>query len=184
MGIQIYDQISIARKLSKVKLCRAFSLEFGLKRVQIARNIAKLACTLVYQMGIQIFDQISILGIWSKVKLHHAVLLRFGLKEGKRALNITKFGMHSYLPNGHLNLWSYFNSKKLVKRETLSCAFAKVALKGSEIAWNFAKVSVYACLLKWVHKYTFKFHFLKSQQKCIFSAFVWPSLNGGQNSCK
>ena len=26
--------------------------------------------------------------------------------------------------------------------------------------------------LKWVHKSTFKFHFLKSQQKCIFSAFV------------
>ena len=41
MGIQIYDQILIARKLSKVKLRRAFSLEFSLKRVQIARNIAK-----------------------------------------------------------------------------------------------------------------------------------------------
>ena len=41
MGIQIHDQISIARKLSKVKLRRAFSLEFDLKRVQIARNIEK-----------------------------------------------------------------------------------------------------------------------------------------------
>ena len=92
--------------------------------------------------------------------------------------------MHSYLPNGHLNLWSYFNSKKLVKRETLLCSFAKDALKGSEIARNVAKVSVYACLLKWVHKSTFKFHFLKTKQKCIFSAFVWPSLNEGQNSSK
>ena len=41
MGIQIYDQISIARKLSKVKLRRAFSLEFGLNQVEITRNIAK-----------------------------------------------------------------------------------------------------------------------------------------------
>ena len=118
------------------------------------------------------------------MKLHHSISLRFGLKEGKRALDITKFGMHSYLPNGNLNLWSYFNSKKMVKRETLSCAFGKVALKGSEIAPNVAKVSVYGCLLKWVDKSTFKFHFLKSQQKCIFSTFVWPSLNEGQNSSK
>ena len=137
---------------------------------------------LVYQMGIQIYDQISILGIWSKVKLHHAISLRFGLKEAKRAMNITKFGIHSYLPNGHLNIWSYFNSKKLVKWETLSCAFAKVPPKGSEIAQNIAKVSVYACLLKWVPKSTFTFHFWKSQQKCIFSTFVWPSLNEGQTS--
>ena len=41
MGIQIYDQISIVRKLSKVKVHRAFSLEFGLKRVQIGQNITK-----------------------------------------------------------------------------------------------------------------------------------------------
>ena len=138
---------------------------------------------LVYQMGIQIYDQISILGIWWKEKLHHVVSLRFVLKEEKRALNITKFGMHN-LPNGHLNLWSYFNSKKLVKRETLSCAFAKVALKGSSIARNVVKVSLYACLLKWVHKSTFKFHFLKSQQKCMFSTLVLPSSNEGQNSSK
>ena len=36
---------------------------------------------------------------------------------------------------------------------------AKVAVKGSEIGWNFVKVSVYACLLKWVPKSTFKFQF-------------------------
>ena len=118
------------------------------------------------------------------MKLRHAVSLRYGLKEGKRALNITKFSMHSFLPNLHLNLWSCFNSKKLVKRENLSCAFTKVALKGSEIAQNIAKVSVYTCLLKWVPKSTFKFHFWKSPQKCIFSTFVWPSLNEGQNSSK
>ena len=97
---------------------------------------------------------------------------------------VTKFCMHSYLPNGHLNLWSYLNSKKLVKRETLSCTFAKVALKGSEIYWNVVKVSVYACLLKWVPNSTFKFHFWKSQEKCIFSTFVRPSLNVGPKSSK
>ena len=122
----------------------------------------------VYQMGIQIYDHISILRIWSKVKLRHVVSLRFGLKEGKRTLNITKFGMHSYLPNGHLNLWSYFNSKKLVKRETLSCAFTKVALKGIELARNVVKVSVYTCLLKWLPKSTFKFHFWKVNKSASF----------------
>ena len=88
------------------------------------------------------------------MKVRHAVSLRFGLKEGKRALNITKFGMHSYLPNGHLNI-----------RETLSCAFDKVALKGSEIARNVAKVCVYACLLKWVPKSTFQISLLKKSTK-------------------
>ena len=93
-------------------------------------------------------------------------IMQFCLKEGKRALNITKFVMHSYLPNGHLNIWSYFNSKKLVKRETLSCAFTKVALKGSEIVQNIAKVSVYACLLKWVPKIHFEISLLKKAKKC------------------
>ena len=172
MGIQIYDQISIARKLSKVKLHRAFSLEFDLKQVKIDRNIAKFGVHACISTGHpNLWSNFSILGIWSKVKLHHAVSLRFGVKEGKRALNITKFGMHCYLPNGHLNIWSYFNSKNLVKRETLSCAFTKVAHKGSEIARNIVKVSMYAYLLKWVPKSTFKFHFWESQQKCIFSTF-------------
>ena len=58
MGMQINDQISIARKLSKVKLCCAFSLKFGLKRVQIARNIAKFGVHACIQPDIQIHDQI------------------------------------------------------------------------------------------------------------------------------
>jgi len=45
-----------------------------------------------------------------KRELHRAVSLRFGLKEGKIAMDITKFVMHSYLPNGHLNLQSNFKS--------------------------------------------------------------------------
>ena len=66
------------------------------------------------------------------MKLHDVVSLRFGLKEAKIAMNIKQFGIHSYLTYGHLNLRSNFNSEKLVKSETSSCAFAKVALKGSE----------------------------------------------------
>ena len=42
------------------------------------------------------------------------------------------FSMHSYLPNGHLNLRSNFNSEKLVKSETSLCVVTKVAFKGSE----------------------------------------------------
>ena len=127
MGIQIYDQISIARKLSKVKLRRAFSLDFGLKRVQITRNIAKFGMLAFISKGIQIFDEISILGIWSKVKLHHSISRGFGLKVGKMALNITKFFMHSYLTR---------NLAKICVHTYLPNwhvgAFAKVALKGSE----------------------------------------------------
>ena len=92
----------------------------------------KLECTLIYQTSIQIYDQISILRIWSKVQLHHAVLLGFGLKEGKIDMKIMNFAMHSYLPNGHLNLRSNFYFEKLVKSEASSCAFAKVVLKGTE----------------------------------------------------
>ena len=40
--------------------------------------------------------------------------------------------MHSYLPNAQINLWSNFNSEKLVKSETPLCCFAKVGLKAGE----------------------------------------------------
>ena len=42
MGIQIYDQISIIRNRSKVKLRHAFSLGLGLKVVKIAWNVVKV----------------------------------------------------------------------------------------------------------------------------------------------
>ena len=42
MGIQIYDQISILRSTSKVKLCRTVLLGFGLKIAKIALNIVKV----------------------------------------------------------------------------------------------------------------------------------------------
>ena len=107
MGIQIYDQISIITNCSKVKLRHVFSLGLGLKVVKIGWNVAK-------------------------VGVFHVVFLGFGLKESKITLNIMKVGVHSYLPNAHLNLWSNFNSKKLVKNETLSCGFTKIGVKGGE----------------------------------------------------
>ena len=84
---------------------------------------------LVYLMGIQIYDQVSILRSSSKAKLHRSVLLGFGLKETKITMNIMKVGVHSYLPNAHLNLYSNFNIKKIVKSETPSCGFAKTTQK-------------------------------------------------------
>ena len=42
MGIEIYDQISIIRNYSKVKLRHAFSLGLGLKVVKVSWNVAKV----------------------------------------------------------------------------------------------------------------------------------------------
>ena len=73
---------------------------------------------------IQIYHPISIPKNLSEVKVHHAVSLRFGLKEWKIALNITKFFMHSYLirnlakicvhtylTNGHIDVFAMFALK-------------------------------------------------------------------------
>ena len=85
--IQIYEQISILRNCSKVKLSRAVSLGLGLKGVKIiAQNVAKFGMHDCYPMGIQIYNQVSILRSTSKVKLDRTILLEFGLKEGKMAL--------------------------------------------------------------------------------------------------
>ena len=42
MGIQIYDQVSILRSTSKVKLHRTVLLGFGLKELRITLNIVKV----------------------------------------------------------------------------------------------------------------------------------------------
>ena len=65
-------------------------------------------------------------------KWNFAVLLGFGLKESKITLNIMKVGVHSYVANAHLNLWSNFNSEIFDKSETLSCGFARIAVTGGE----------------------------------------------------
>ena len=45
---------------------------------------------------------------------------------------MVKVSVHACLPNGHLNLWSNFDSDKLVKSETSSCGFVMVGLKCGE----------------------------------------------------
>ena len=132
MHIQIYDQTSIIRNCSKVKLRHAFSLGLGLKVVKIAWNVAKVGVHACLSNGHP--------NLWSNFNSKNLVKsetpswgsLTLGLNEGKIDLNIMKFGMHYYLPNGHLNLRLNFNFEKLVKSKTSSCGFAKVALKGSE----------------------------------------------------
>ena len=138
---------------------------------------------LVYQIRIQIYNQISIPRIWLKLKLYHAVSLRFSLKEEKIALNMTKFSMHSFLQNGHPNLWSNFNSKKLLKSETSSCGFTKIGDKGVKIAQNVAKVGVHAYLSNVHPNLWSSFNsekLVKSETpSCIFTRV---GLKGGPNS--
>ena len=76
----------------------------GIKGVKADPNVVKVGVQACYPTCIQIYDQSSILRSWSNVKLCHASLLGFGLKEVKIALNIVKLSVHSYIPNGHLNL--------------------------------------------------------------------------------
>ena len=85
---------------------------------------------LVFELCIQINGQISISRNWLKVKLHCVISLGLGLKRVKITRNVAKVGVHACLSNGHPNLRSNFNFEKLVKRETLSCDFAMVWLKG------------------------------------------------------
>ena len=66
------------------------------------------------------------------MKLHRVILLGIGLKQLKIALSIVKVGVHSYLPNAHLNQSSNFNSQKLVKSETSLCGFTKFVVEECE----------------------------------------------------
>ena len=187
MGIQIYDQISIARKLLKVKLHRVFSLEFSLKRVQIAQNIAKI--------GVHACISNRHPNLWSNFNYEKLVrsetpsciFARVGLEGVQMARTIAKVGMHIFISNSHPNLWSNFNYESLVKSETLSFDFAKAWLKGGEngfekletnatyvlVSPSLSKVqnssqfpeSWYAWLsLKWVPKFSFKFQLQESRK--------------------
>ena len=77
----------------------------------------------------------------------------------KIALNIMKVGMHSYLPNAQINLWSNFNSEKLVKSETLLCGFAKLGPKGGENILEPRKNMCAHLSLNCVSKSTLTFYF-------------------------
>ena len=86
-------------------------------------------------------------------------MLAFGLKMAKIALNIVKVSMHSYFPNADLNLCLNFNFKKLVKRETSLCGFAKVGLKGGENILECLKTLHARLLIKLASKFMIKFKF-------------------------
>ena len=149
-SIQIYDQISIMRNKSEVKLRHSFSLELGSKGSKQLGPLQKLACTrFLYQTVIQIYGQISTPRVWPKVKLRRSISLRFGLKEGKLALrnwkqmqpfrawfhqvflrskivrNPLKVCMHGYLSNGYLSSLSNFTYKKAEKITSLSLLLDK-----------------------------------------------------------
>ena len=93
------------------------------------------------------------------MKLHHVVLLGIGLKQLKIALSIVKVGVHSYLPNAHLNQSSNFNSKKLVKSETMSCGFAKVGVEEAENSSERCECLSACVSIKWASKYMIRFQF-------------------------
>ena len=166
MDIQIYQQISILKNCSKVKLCRAISLRLGLKVVKIISwNVAKFGVHDCLSNGHP--------NLWASFHSKKYVksqtpsysLLWFGLKELKITLNIVKVGMHAYHPNVHQKTWSNFNSEKFVKSETLACGFAKVEVKGVENSLERCE-SWSACLsIKWASKSMIKFPFWEIGQK-------------------
>ena len=135
-------------------------------------------------MGIQIWDQISNARKLSKVKLHCAFSLQLGLKVVKIAWNVVKVGVHSYLPNAHLNLWSNFNSKKLVKSETPSCAFTKIGVKEGENSSKHHEGStlIYPTSIRIYDQIFNSEKLVKSEtSSCIFSIV---RLKAGPNSLK
>jgi hypothetical protein len=66
------------------------------------------------------------------LKIDRAFSMDLGLKHEKIARNVMKIGVRIRLPTGHPNLFSNFNSEKLIKVETRSCVFARLGLKGCE----------------------------------------------------
>ena len=186
MDIQIYEQISIMRNCSKVKLYRVVSLGLGLKGIKIiAQNVAKF--------GMQDCLSNGHPNLWSSFHYKKYVkseppsysFVRVWLKGAENNSNHLKAGVYTYHPNAHQKIWSNFNSNKFVKSETLSCSFVKVGLKGVKIAQNVMKVGVHACLSNWHPNLWSNFDcekFLKSEtSSCIFTRV---QLKAGPNSSK
>ena len=171
MSMQIYDQTSIQKNWSKVKLCCAVSLGLGIKGVKIARNAVKVGVHTRLSNGHP--------NLWSNLNFNKLVksetrclvLLGFGLKEVEITPNMAKVGIHSSLPNGHLNLWLNFNSEKLVESEISSCGFTKVGLKAVENSSEHHKCWHAWFSMKWASKSTITFHFQEIAQK--WNSFVW-----------
>ena len=169
--MQIYDQTSIQRNWSKVKLCCAVSIGLGIKGVKIAQNVVKVGMHTRLSNGHP--------NLWSnlnfnklvKIETCCSVSLGFGLKKAEITPYMAKVGVHSCLPNGHLNLWLNFNSEKLVKSEISSCGFAKVGLKVVENSLEHHKILRACFFMKWASKSTITFQFQEIGQKWNF--VVW-----------
>ena len=129
MGIQIYDQVSILRSWSKVKLRCSVLLGFGLKELKIALNIVKV--------GVRCYLHNAHLHLWSTFNSEKLVksetpsygFAKVGVKGGAKrsesceswsALLSIKWASKSMIK---------FNYEKIVKSETSSCIFARVRLK-------------------------------------------------------
>jgi hypothetical protein len=120
--VQNYSQILIPRSWSKLKHDRAFSLDLGLKGVKSKSTNGTSKSLLNFQFPRS----------WSNSKLDRAFSLDLGLKGEKIARNVTKVGVDACLQMGHPNLFSIFNSEKLVKDETRPCVFSRVGLRWEE----------------------------------------------------
>ena len=70
-----------------------------------------------------------------------------------------KVGMHSYLPNAHLNLLSNLKIKKFVKSEISSCGFAKVGVTRGENSSKRCESWSLQLPIKWASKSMIKFQF-------------------------
>ena len=80
-------------------------------------------------------------------------------------MNIMKVGVHSYLPNAHLNLGSNFNLKKFVNSETPLCGFAKIRVTRGENSSKRRESWCARLSIKWASKSMIKFQFQETVHK-------------------
>ena len=80
------------------------------------------------------------------MKLRCVGLIRYGLKGVKIFQNVAKICLHACLSNRNPNLWSSFNSEKLVKVKIHRAVLLGFGLKVLKIALNIVKVGVYSYL--------------------------------------
>ena len=162
MDIQIYDQISILRNCSKVKLCRTVSLGLGLKGVKIiAWSVAKFGMHddrlsnghpnlwssfhskkyVKSEPPWYIFVRVWVKGVKNNSEYHESWHALLSSKCTSKSMIKFQFwetaqkwnsSVHDCLSNGHPNLWSSFHSKKYVKSENPSYSFVTIWIKGAE----------------------------------------------------
>ena len=165
MGIQIYDQFSILRSTSKVKLDHTILLGFGLKELKITMNIVKV--------GVHTYHPNVHQNKWSNFNFEKFVksetpscsFAKVGVKGGENSSKGRKSWKHTCLWNGHPNLWSNFNCEKIVKSETSSCIFARFWLKVGPNSSKHCKTWCARLYIKRASKSMIKFQFSEFDQK-------------------